>query len=96
MKKFFRIISLILSWVTLLGMVPTVTAADAVTATADDKADAEWEEVQKIVSQYYGEWTDTIYLGAVNDRIPDTALLGNGDVGVSSYGNEKTKTFNIS
>ena len=59
-------------------------------------ADAQWEEVSGIISQYYGEWTEPNYPDAVNNRMPFTALLGNGDVGVSSDGSASEKRFNIS
>ena len=54
------------------------------------------EKEEKMISQYYGEWTSPTYPSAVNNRIPNTALLGNGDVGVSSAGDADTKRFNIS
>lgn len=63
---------------------------------AADTADAEWDEIQSIVSRYYGEWNDTSYSGLVNNQMPNTALLGNGDVGVASGGNSKEKKFYIS
>ena len=55
-----------------------------------------WDKVQSIVSRYYGEWTDTSYAGAITTMLPSTALLGNGDVGVTSYGNDTEKIFLIS
>jgi len=39
------------------------------------------------------EWTVPDYEGLVSRRIPHTALLGNGDVGVTSGGNEFHKEF---
>lgn len=63
---------------------------------SDAKRNGEWEDVRRILSRYYGEWTTPDLPGAVNDRIPNTAILGNGDVGVSSDGSVAVKTFNIS
>ena len=55
-----------------------------------------WEDVKRILSRYYGEWTKPDYPGAVNDRIPNTAILGNGDIGIPSDGSSTEKVFNIS
>lgn len=80
----------------LLSTVPYVSAGDGATDSAGDGMNTQWEEVQTMISQYYGEWTAPTYPGAVNSRIPNTALLGNGDVGVSSAGDETSKRFHIS
>ena len=58
--------------------------------------DEQWEELQEILSHYTGEWTSPDYPGAVNSRIPNTALLGNGNVGISSDGSEHLKSFHLS
>lgn len=42
------------------------------------------------------EWSDQAYRGAVSRTMPDTALLGNGDVGVTSGGRNGVKTFHLS
>ena len=68
----------------------------AETQAADSGTDARWEEIQATVGRYYGEWTDTTYSGAISDKMPNTALLGNGDVGVTSGGDEFSKTFYLS
>lgn len=96
MQKSKRLISLLLCIVMVLGMMPTAFAADGAPVPTGDAAAAEWSEIQSIISQYYGEWTEPTYPGAVNNRIPNTALLGNGDVGVSSAGSATEKSFNIS
>lgn len=49
-----------------------------------------------MIKQYTGEWRDTNYDGLINNLIPKTALLGNGDVGVISGGDADVKTFIIS
>ncbi|GAA0282177.1 hypothetical protein GCM10008922_46110 [Faecalicatena contorta] len=66
------------------------------TVRAEGEGDAQWNEIQSIVSRYYGEWNDTNYSGAISDHIPDTALLGNGDVGITSAGSGNEKSFYIS
>lgn len=65
-------------------------------AASVSDVDAQWEEVQSIISQYYGEWKDESYSGAYTDKMPDTAILGNGDVGITSAGKEGVKTFLVS
>ncbi|MGN1129023.1 MAG: discoidin domain-containing protein, partial [Candidatus Flemingiibacterium sp.] len=75
-------------------MLPTEMAA--VTPVQSETTQAEWEEVQSIISQYYGEWNEPDTEGVLNTRIPNTALLGNGDVGLASAGNDSIKQFLIS
>ena len=58
--------------------------------------DKQWQKLQNILSCYSGEWTSPDYPGAVNPRIPNTALLGNGNIGVSSADSEHKKSFHIS
>ena len=58
--------------------------------------EAQWTEIQDIVSRYYGEWNSPNYSGAITDGMPTTALLGNGDVGITSAGNEFQKSFYVS
>ncbi|GAB6011416.1 glycosyl hydrolase family 95 catalytic domain-containing protein [Viscerimonas tarda] len=59
-------------------------------------AQSESTEIQNLVSKYYGEWNDNTYQGLITDRVPNTALMGNGDIGVTSGGDKTTKTFYIS
>ncbi|WP_188888291.1 discoidin domain-containing protein [Paenibacillus radicis (ex Gao et al. 2016)] len=56
----------------------------------------DWSMLQTMISKYYGEWTDTSYDGLFVSTMPKTALLGNGDVGVTSGGDGESKTFYIS
>ena len=56
----------------------------------------EWDEVKSLVGQYYGEWRGTEYTGWRSDGVPQTAVLGNGDAGVTSGGDDRVKTFHIS
>lgn len=58
--------------------------------------DEEWNKLQNMISKYYGQWDDTSYDGLFVSTMPKTALLGNGDVGVASGGDAKSKTFYIS
>ena len=78
----------------MTSMLPTEMAA--VTPVQSETTQAEWEEVQSIISQYYGEWNEPDTEGVLNTRIPNTALLGNGDVGLASAGNDSIKQFLIS
>ncbi|WP_314591859.1 discoidin domain-containing protein [Paenibacillus terrigena] len=63
----------------------------AETASTDD-----WGTIREIVGKIYGEWNDNGYNGAYSDQMPNTALLGNGDVGLTSAGAKEQKTFLIS
>ena len=93
MKKTKRFVAILLCLIMTIGLLPVVQAAQTVPI---GNAAAEWGEIRQIISQYYGEWKEPTYPGAVNSRIPNTALLGNGDVGASSAGNQTTKQFIIS
>ena len=86
-----KIGSLTLAACLLTGAVGSVPSASA--APADD---SEWREIQSIVGQYQGEWNDTKYEGLFTSRVPNTALMGNGDLGVASGGDDSSKTFYIS
>ncbi len=55
-----------------------------------------WDEIQSILSQYNAQWTEPTYEGLITNRVPHTALLGNGDVGIASGGDAYSKNFYIS
>ena len=59
----------------------------------DVNEDTSWNAIQDVVSRYYGEWNQPTYSGLSNGQMPDTALLGNGDMGVASGGSSKEKKF---
>ena len=75
--------------ITTLG--PAVPASAATPSAAQ-----QWTDVQALVDPINGVWTDQTYAGQTSPLIPDTALIGNGDVGVSSGGGTGFKTFNFS
>lgn len=56
----------------------------------------QWTDVQNLVSGIKGVWTTQDYAGAISHTMPDTALLGNGDIGVTSGGGDGFKTFYVS
>lgn len=56
----------------------------------------DWDKIVAKLSGIYGEWTVPDFRGQTTSKTPDTALLGNGDVGVSSGGDAYEKTFRIS
>ncbi|HEX2550929.1 MAG TPA: discoidin domain-containing protein, partial [Nocardioidaceae bacterium] len=70
--------------------------AAATPAAATPALDAEWAQLSAKFSGIYGEWTTETYENAINSTMPNTALLGNGDVGVSSAGSSGVKTFIVS
>lgn len=94
MSKLKRVLSLLLCLAIVAGMIPAAWAADQ----SADVEDADWNEVQEIISQYNGEWINLPYYypGAVQNTISATAISGNGDVGISSGGTQMYKSFNIS
>ena len=53
-------------------------------------------EIEKVVSRYYGEWREPFRQEQEKIDMPDSALLGNGDVGIASGGARGEKTFYIS
>ena len=66
---------------------------------AADLTDDSWQEIQSIVGRYYGEWNTPMEpMDGSREGIdmPNTALLGNGDVGVASGGTEEEKKFYFS
>ncbi|MCX4791959.1 discoidin domain-containing protein [Streptomyces sp. NBC_01221] len=64
--------------------------------TAPPTAKQRWSELQAKLSGITGQWTDQKYSGSISTKMPNTALLGNGDVGVTSGGSVGVKTFYIS
>ncbi|GIH10363.1 hypothetical protein Rhe02_84300 [Rhizocola hellebori] len=74
-----------------------VTGLSAPQAQAAAPSPAQqWTEVQNLISGIKGVWTTQDYSGAVNTTMPNTALLGNGDIGVTSAGGTGFKTFYLS
>jgi alpha-L-fucosidase 2 len=77
----------------LVSVVPVgATAAQAATPSEAQQ----WADVQALVGPVRGRWTNQAYSGAVSRSMPNTALLGNGDVGVVSGGSDGVKTFYVS
>jgi hypothetical protein len=77
----------------IAGLLSVTSAAPAGAATPSDAQ--QWTDVQALVDPINGVWTDQNYSGQLSDTLPDTALIGNGDVGVSSGGGTGFKTFNF-
>ncbi|MBP1964951.1 discoidin domain-containing protein [Paenibacillus aceris] len=77
---------------------PSVLAAEGVQGTqfAESAGTDDWGTIREIVGKNYGEWNGDGYSGAISDKMPNTALLGNGDVGITSAGAKEQKTFLIS
>ncbi|MBM9506684.1 discoidin domain-containing protein [Actinacidiphila acididurans] len=63
---------------------------------APPAADERWAALRDKLSGITGEWTDQAYSGSISTSMPNTALLGNGDVGVTSGGTVGVKTFYVS
>lgn len=59
-------------------------------------SDAQWESLRGTLKNYTPTWNDATYKGDVAQRMVETALMGNGDVGVNSSGDSKEKSYLIS
>ncbi|WP_331765924.1 discoidin domain-containing protein [Embleya sp. NBC_00896] len=79
--------------------------ATALSAPADERnggtpapltAEQHWSKLQAKLAGITGQWTNQTYSGSISTTMPNTALLGNGDVGVTSGGSVGVKTFYIS
>ena len=91
-KGLKRVLSSVLAVSMLTGGITAAAPADEAKAAEQDN----WEKIQDVVGRYYGEWTEPVYSGLISNQMPDTALLGNGDVGVASGGNSSEKKFYVS
>lgn len=56
----------------------------------------QWDTLRAKLAGIKGVWTDQAYSGSISNSMPNTALLGNGDVGVTSGGSTGVKTFYVS
>jgi hypothetical protein len=84
-----------------IGLLTVGVAATVVVAAPDARAATptpaqQWTDVQNLIGPIRGVWTTQDYAGAVSRSMPDTALLGNGDIGVTSGGGAGYKTFSVS
>ncbi|MFJ5683921.1 glycosyl hydrolase family 95 catalytic domain-containing protein [Streptomyces sp. NPDC093099] len=71
--------------------------AAPVRAAAGAPSPAEqWNILRPKLEGIKGTWTNQSYTGSVSRTMPDTALLGNGDVGVTSGGSTGVKSFYVS
>ena len=92
-RKAARVTAAALTACMLAGSVASIAPAEVKAAEAGED---QWDAIQSVISRYYGEWSNANAGGAVSDQLPDTALLGNGDVGVTSELSDTEKTFYIS
>lgn len=77
-----------------LSFAPAALAAGA--PPGSGTAAQRWSALKATLDGIEGQWTDQSYKGAVSNIMPQTALLGNGDVGVTSGGSTGVKTFYVS
>jgi ribosomal protein L24 len=80
----------------LLAASMCINILPAMTVNAGYGNDEEWSNLKAKIGQYDANWTDGNLKNAVSQRMIETALMGNGDVGVNSAGNEKEKSYLIS
>lgn len=79
--------------------IPLIVPGGALAAPAVADApspSAQWEALRPKLAGIKGVWTNQSYTGSVQNTMPDTALLGNGDVGVTSGGSTGVKSFLVS
>lgn len=83
----------IISGILCLSVISSILCSPPVKAD-----DSQWEEIQSIISSFSDKavWTDQTYSGAISQTIPTTAILGNGNIGVTSYGSSQEKTYLLS
>lgn len=74
------------------------TGAPAMQVRAAESGDPEWEKISQIMDTFAEKavWTNSNYSNAISQRMPSTAILGNGDIGATSYGNAAEKTWLLS
>ncbi|MEU0561551.1 discoidin domain-containing protein [Dactylosporangium sp. NPDC006015] len=79
------------------GVAALVTVTSAAPAhAATPTPTQQWTDVQNLVGPIRGVWTSPDAAGAISRSMPNTALLGNGDIGVTSGGSAGAKTFYVS
>lgn len=80
----------------LTGTAVLAAGLVSIPSSALGATDDEWTTLRSRLIELSAEWDTADYAGAVSRLMPDTALLGNGDVGVTSGGGEGFKTFYVS
>ncbi|MFK3979288.1 glycosyl hydrolase family 95 catalytic domain-containing protein [Micromonospora sp. NPDC050397] len=79
---------------TVAGTIGVVVPAPA--QAAPPTPEQQWAAIQQLLAGVKGRWTNQAYSDSVSRTMPNTALLGNGDVGVTSGGGDGFKTFYLS
>lgn len=90
-------------WQGLAGILCTAMLVPCISPAFTAKAeggnsDAQWEKISGIMDTFADKavWTNTKYDQAITQQMPSTALLGNGEIGATSYGNDTEKTWLLS
>ncbi len=78
------------------AIAPTAQAVVASEVSTPKESSPEWAHIQELIGAITGKWTGDAYGGAYSNSLPNTALLGNGDLGVTSAGAGGEKTFLVS
>ena len=89
-----KIVSSFMAITIIVSSLTSSVVAKGVNSATDQNT--EWNSYKQFLQKYDQNWNNTEYRGAVTATIPETALMGNGDVGVNSNGNQTEKTYNIS
>jgi len=77
------------------AVVATFAVATPAARAAAPPPAQQWTEVQALLGGIRGVWTAQDYAGAVSRNMPNTALLGNGDIGVTSGGGDGFNTGSV-
>ncbi|MEV4626884.1 discoidin domain-containing protein [Micromonospora sp. NPDC049523] len=85
-----------LSTALLVTVIGTLVVAPAQAQAAPPTPEQQWAEIQQLLGAIKGRWTNQAYSESVSRTMPNTALLGNGDLGVTSGGGDGYKTFYLS
>lgn len=80
----------------LAASTPLSSLSGIMKVHAEGTAEDKWPIIQEMLKTYGGTWNNPDYKQAINDNLPQTALQGNGDTGIVSYGNANEKTYLIS
>lgn len=75
-----------------LASVLVMTSGGIVNAEENGGTAGEWDSLKAKLSAYNAEWENADF-NAVTGCMPDSALLGNGDMGAVSSGSETQKTY---
>lgn len=80
-----------------LAAAVVVTSVPLPSVRAEEPEDVQWNEIEGIINSFSDKarWTTPDYGNVYSQQLPDSAMLGNGNTGITSAGNSKEKTYLI-